>query len=235
MADQTTPTDGQSTTEQAEGLLGEPAAPKGATERQADQELVRRLLAGDEAAFSELVRTYHGAIVRLARPFVADAATAEEVAQDTWVGVLKGLERFEGRSSLKTWIFRILVNRAKTRGVRDKRMVPMAFDDSEQSLEPAVDPNRFDERGSWTAPPHGWALSDPEEIVLQDETRRCIDGAIATLPSNQRSVITLRDIQGMESEDVCNVLEISQTNQRVLLHRARSKVRLALEKHFDGE
>jgi RNA polymerase sigma-70 factor (ECF subfamily) len=213
----------------------EPAAPEGTGLRRSDHELIRRLLEGDETAFAEVVRSYHGSLVRLARPFVADAATAEEVAQDTWVGVLKGLERFEGRSSLKTWIFRILVNRAKTRGARDKRMVPMAFDGSDQSPEPAVDPNRFDERGSWTTPPHGWVLRDPEELVLQDETRRCIDSTIATLPTNQRAVITLRDIQGMESEDVCNVLEISQTNQRVLLHRARSKVRLALEKHFAEE
>lgn len=197
-----------------------------------DLALAERLLAGDEAAFLQLVESYHAPLLRLARSFVADGATAEEVVQDGWVGVLKGLARFEGRSSLKTWIFKILTNRAKTRGVRDKRMVASPLEGADGEVDPVVDPARFNERGGWAAPPQRWPEQSPETLLLEGETRQIIEDAIAELPPNQRAVITLRDLQGADSDDVCNILQISQTNQRVLLHRARSRVRRELERHL---
>lgn len=207
--------------------------PSGDKPHAEDLALAERLLAGDEAAFLQLVKCYHAPLLRLARSFVADAGTAEEVVQDAWVGVLKGLARFEGRSSLKTWIFKILTNRAKTRGVRDKRMVASPLAGADGEADPVVDPARFNERGAWAAPPQRWPEQSPETLLLEGETRQVIEGAIAELPPNQRAVITLRDLQGADSDDVCNILEISQTNQRVLLHRARSRVRRELERHLD--
>jgi RNA polymerase sigma-70 factor, ECF subfamily len=195
-----------------------------------DARCLERLRAGDEAAFMELVERYHAALVRLARSFVSSRAVAEEVAQETWLGVLNGLDRFEGRSSLKTWIFRILVNRAKTRGERESRSVPFS------SLEggdggPSVDPDRFVEAGAWASPPRSWE-GEPEGRLLAGEARQVIDAAIETLPTAQRQVITLRDIEGLDAAEVVDVLDISDGNQRVLLHRARSKVRQALEDYL---
>jgi RNA polymerase sigma-70 factor (ECF subfamily) len=163
---------------------------------------------------------------------VGSRAVAEEVVQEAWVGVLKGIGSFEGRSTLKTWIFRILTNIAKTRGQREGRTIPfsaLAADD-----EPAVDPDRFqgpEDRspGHWASPPRGWG---PEERLLGSETREVIDAAIAELPPSQAIVITMRDVDGFTSEETCNALDISETNQRVLLHRARSKVRQALEDYL---
>ncbi len=196
----------------------------------ADREIVKRLLAGDEDAFSELVDAYHGRLVRLAHTFVRDRHAAEEVVGETWLGVLKGLARYEGRASLKSWIFRILTNRAKTRGVRDKRSVP--FSALSKDDAPAVDPTRFHENGSWADPPSPWQTEDPEEILLRGETRAKILDAIRQLPLTQQTVITMRDIEGIDSTTVCNSLEISETNQRVLLHRARIKVRESLEREL---
>jgi RNA polymerase sigma-70 factor, ECF subfamily len=174
-------------------------------------------------------------LMRLAQSYVPDRATAEGVVQDAWLGVLKGLSRFEGRSSLKTWIFRIVVNRAKTRGVRDKyRRESLKAAAEEASSEPAVDPARFNAKGRWSAPPERWSADTPEQLLLRDETQSLIEEAIATLPNTQRAVITLRDVQGLDSEEICNILDVSQTNQRVLLHRARSRVRATLEQHFAG-
>lgn len=197
-----------------------------------DAALVKRLLAGDEATFTDLVERYHGRLLRLALVFVSDRASAEEVVQDTWLAVLTGLPSFEGRSGLKTWIFSILSNRAKTRGRRDKRSVPfsaltaLAADD-----EPAVDPTRFASGGGWSAPPERWDEDTPERLLVRQETRALIDEAIAALPPAQRAVVTLRDVEGADSAEVCNILEISDTNQRVLLHRGRAKIRAALEHH----
>jgi RNA polymerase sigma-70 factor, ECF subfamily len=191
-----------------------------------DAALLDRLRAGDEAAFMELVERHHAALVRLAQSFVSSRAVAEDVAQETWLGVLKGIDRFEGRSSLKTWIFRILVNRAKTRGERESRSVPfssLATDD-----EPTVDPERFLDAGAWSSPPRAWE-GEPVERLLAGEARGVIDAAIAELPSAQRQVITLRDVEGLDAADVADLLEITDGNQRVLLHRARAKVRGALE------
>ncbi|HKP89248.1 MAG TPA: sigma-70 family RNA polymerase sigma factor [Thermoleophilaceae bacterium] len=195
-----------------------------------DAPLVDRLRKGDEAAFMELVERYHGALVRLAQSFVPSRAVAEEVAQETWLGVLNGIDRFEGRSSLKTWIFRILVNRAKTRGERESRSVPFSsLEDAEG--EPAVDPDRFASAGNWSSPPRRWE-GEPVERLLAGEEREVIDATIAELPPAQRSVITLRDIEGLDADETCDLLDLTDGNQRVLLHRARSRVRQALEDYL---
>jgi RNA polymerase sigma-70 factor (ECF subfamily) len=202
-----------------------------------DRTLVQALRDGEEAAFASLVDRYSGALMRLARMYVSSAAVAEEVVQETWLGVIRGIDRFEGRSSLKTWIFRILVNNAKTRGQRESRSLPfssVAHPGDED--DPSVDPDRFlpsddpKRPGGWALGPTPWPT--PEERLLSGETRDLILEAINELPPAQREVVTLRDVEGWSSKDVCNALEITETNQRVLLHRARSKVRAALEKHF---
>ena len=200
-------------------------------------ELLARLRAGDERAFEALVNRHYGTMLAVARTYVSSRAVAEEVVQEAWLGVLKGLDGFEGRSSLATWIMRILVNIAKTRGVREARSVPYASlaPDGEEA---AVDPERF--RGSgdafpghWRAYPANWK-SVPEELLHERDTLRAAMDAIAALPAAQRAVITMRDVQGCAPEEVCAALEVSDGNQRVLLHRARSRVRAALERHLDG-
>ena len=203
-----------------------------------DARLVAALRAGDEAAFRMLVAELHASLVRVALIYVPTRALAEEVVQETWLGVLRGLDRFEGRSSLKTWIFRILTNTAKTRAQREGRTVPFSSLQSPGTVpEPAVDADRFrpDDHprwpGHWDSPPE--AL--PEERLVAAETRAHLDAAIAALPASQRAVITLRDVQGWTSEEVCNALGVTETNQRVLLHRARSKVRAALEDYLKGD
>jgi RNA polymerase sigma-70 factor (ECF subfamily) len=217
------------TSTQAEQQL----APAAAEER----ELLGRLRAGDEQAFETLVERYHGTMLSVARTYVKTRASAEEVVQDAWLGVLKGLDRFEGRSSLKTWILRILVNKAMTRGGREARSVPFSSLAREDEPEPAVPGERFrgaDDGfpGHWNAYPADWR-GLPEERLLGRETIALAKGVIEELPEAQRLVITLRDVQGCSSEEVCSVLGVSEGNQRVLLHRARSRVRAALEGHFD--
>ena len=197
--------------------------------------LVERLRNGDEAAFAELVARYHRPMLRLASIFVRDRALAEEVVQETWLGVIRGIDRFEERSSLKTWIFRILTNTAKTRAEREGRTVPFsAVLDPRDEDEPSVDPDRFAGAGHWTSPPRSWD-EVPEQRMLSAETRDKIAEAIEGLPPSQREVITLRDVEGWSAEEVCNVLGLSETNQRVLLHRARTKVRKALARYFTDE
>ncbi len=189
-------------------------------------------------AFAELIDRYGAMMLRVAQMYVRDRATAEEVVQETWLAVLNGIDRFEERSSLKTWLFRILTNRAKTRGQRDGRMVPfsaLAGADLEGD-EPSVDPDRFlgpdsPHPGAWAAPPVAW----PEERLLERETLGVIEMAIDDLPEAQRDVILLRDVDGWTPMEVSDVLGITDGNQRVLLHRARSKVRAALERYMDPE
>ena len=203
-----------------------------------DLRLVESLRSGDEAAFIALVDQYHASMVRVALLYVPNRAVAEDVVQETWMGVLRGLDRFEARSSLKTWIFRILMNRAKTRAEREGRSVPFSalWDPESESDEPAVDPARFRAtdpwQGHWASPPRSWGET-PEDRLLSRETAGYIRTAVEALPPSQREVITLRDIEGWTSEEVCNTLGISETNQRVLLHRARSRVRQALESYLD--
>jgi RNA polymerase sigma-70 factor, ECF subfamily len=203
-----------------------------------DAHLVDALRRGDEAAFAWLVRTYHAALLRYAGVFVRDRAVAEEVVQETWLGVITGVGSFEGRSSVKTWLFHILANRARTRGQREARSAPFSALVSREvgADEPAVDADRFLAAdaprwgGHWAVAPEPW--NAPEERMLAQETRRIVDEAIGGLPPVQRAVITLRDVVGMEAEEVCRTLGLSDGNQRVLLHRARSRVRRALEAHF---
>jgi RNA polymerase sigma-70 factor (ECF subfamily) len=191
--------------------------------------LLSRLRDRDEEAFRELVRRHHGVLLRLAGTFVRSAATAEEVVQETWLAVLQGLDRFEGRSSLKTWIFSILTNRARTRAVRDGRMVLFSEIRDDESGDPAVDPDRFGPSGSWNEPPQPWDLASPEARAVSAQLAEHARNAIDELPGAQRAVVLLRDVEGCTAEEACNVLGVSETNQRVLLHRGRSRVRKALE------
>ncbi len=202
-----------------------------------ESQLIAALRAGDEQAFMGLVERYHRPLLRLARTFVPSQAVAEEVVQETWLAVLQGIGAFEERSSLKTWIFRILTNRARRRGEREARVIPFA-DLARQATEgdePAVDPTEFLPPGSvdagwWASYPQRWEGA-PDQRLLAAETRSLIDSAIAELNEAQRSVITLRDIEGWSSKEVCNLLMISEVNQRVLLHRARAKVCSALAQY----
>jgi RNA polymerase sigma-70 factor (ECF subfamily) len=202
-----------------------------------DHALVERLRAGDEEVFMDLVARWSPAMLRVARMYVPSQAVAEEVVQETWLGVLTGIDRFEGRSSLRTWVFSILVNRARTRGERERRTVPfaaLARDEGEGEFN-AVDPDRFvregDAVGDWAAPPVRW-WEEPQRALDSAEAVERIESEIARLPETQRTVITMRDVLGMSSEDVRHALDLSETNQRVLLHRARSKVRAALEDYY---
>jgi len=198
-----------------------------------DALLVEGLRAGDEAAFAAVMRMYGRGMLRVAEMYVSSRAVAEDVVQEAWVGVLRGIGRFEGRSSLKTWLYRIVANTAKTRGVRESRSVPFSSlgDDGDEGT---VDADRFlgsGDRfpGHWAVPPQAWA---PEGRLLADETLGVVERAIDKLPPAQRAVITMRDVQGFTSEEVCNALDLTETNQRVLLHRARAKVRGALEEYM---
>ena len=200
-----------------------------------DERILAALRAGDEEAFGKLVREWHSSLLRVAQIFVPSRAVAEEVVQETWLRVLGALDRFEGRSSLKTWVFRILVNTAKTRAQREGRSIPFsALQDAARVPEAAVEPERFlpddhpQHPGGWASPPRDL----PEERLLAAETRDVIAAAIEQLPANQRAVISLRDVEGWSSEEVRNALDISEVNQRVLLHRARSRVRRALEEYI---
>ena len=202
--------------------------------------LLERLRAGDEDAFMTLVDKYGPLMLRIALGHVRTRAVAEEVVQEAWLGVLKGLDRFEGRSSLKTWILRIVANIARTRGAREARSIPLsslATDSGED--EPSVDPERFFGAdhpmypGGWSVPPHSWARM-PEERLLAAETLEQVKAAIAKLPARQQEVIVLRDVEGWEPEEVSQALDVTPGNQRVLLHRARSKVRADLERYFAG-
>jgi RNA polymerase sigma-70 factor (ECF subfamily) len=224
-------------------LTGDEASPADTPEEGGtddDEQLLLALRRRDEQAFTTLVDRYHARLVRLASLFVANQAVAEEVAQETWIGVLQGIDRFEGRSSFRTWLFRILTNQAKRRGQREARSIPFAaFSQADvDDGEPAVAPERFlpagDEwAGHWVSYPQNWREL-PEEDFLSQETRALVQQAIDALPLNQRMVITLRDVEGFPSAEVCNALAISETYQRVLLHRARSKVRGQLEQYLEA-
>jgi RNA polymerase sigma-70 factor (ECF subfamily) len=216
--------------------MSAPAA--GAATSTDDLELLARLRRGEEAAFTQLVGRLHGPMVRLAMVYVGNLAVAEEVAQDAWVGVLAQLDRFEGRSSLRTWVLRIVANRARTRAVRERRTLPFSsLDDLDEPGRPAVDPDRFLPAGHrwaghWASPPRSWD-DVPEERLLSAETRAEVERAVDLLTPAQRAVITLRDVEGMTAAETCELLGLTEGNQRVLLHRARSRVRRALERYLD--
>jgi RNA polymerase sigma-70 factor (ECF subfamily) len=189
-----------------------------------DQDLVERLRAGDPDAFAVLVRRYQRLMLRVARGYVRTDAVAEEVVQESWLAVVRGIERFEGRSSFKTWLLRIVANRAMTQGAKEARSVPIEPSVSADHFVPEGEPGA----GAWSTPPEPW----PEDQLLADETRQVIEQAIEELPPMQRAVVTMRDIEGMSSEEVQEALDISAANQRVLLHRGRQKVRAALDAYL---
>ena len=179
---------------------------------------------------------FYPSMLAVARGYVRSRAVAEEVVQEAWLGVLNGLERFEGRSSFRTWVLRIVANTAQTRGVREARVVPVSSLPSEGNV-PAVEPERFRGAGDpfpghWWSYPSDWRTL-PESKLLSQETLEVVKSAIEELPDVQRTVITMRDVAGCDSDEVCQALEISEGNQRVLLHRARARVRTALERHLD--
>jgi RNA polymerase sigma-70 factor (ECF subfamily) len=192
-----------------------------------DATLLARLRDGDEQAFTDLVGRYHSSMLRLAMSFVSSQAVAEEVVQDTWLAVLRGLGRFEERSSLRTWVFSILVNRARTTGVREARSVPVA------DPGPVVDASRFGPNGAWAVPPEPWA-EEAENRIDAVKLSGLVRGGLDGLPGRQREVVVLRDVEGLSSAEVCQALSISEANQRVLLHRGRSKLRQVLESELGG-
>jgi RNA polymerase sigma-70 factor (ECF subfamily) len=204
-------------------ITTDPEGPRGCPPLDPDEgELLRRLRAGDEDAFACLADRHHAAMVRLARGYVRSAAVAEEVAQDAWLGLLRGLDRFEGRSSLRTWLFRIVVNWAISAGLRERQHLPV--DDSELQDDSA----RFSQDGWWITPPVHWADEAVDRMVAPELAAQ-VRQLVAELPDAQRQVVTLRDVEGLPSADVCIILGISEGNQRVLLHRARARIRRHLE------
>jgi RNA polymerase sigma-70 factor (ECF subfamily) len=207
-----------------------------------DAELVARLRARDEAAFVLLLDGWSAGMLRVARSIVSTPDSAAEVVQDTWLAVIQGIDRFEGRSALKTWVYRILVNTARRRGAREARSVPFSGVAGENGDDgPTVDPERFrgpdeDYPGHWREYPVPWGSrpwTGPERHALDDELRGVLERALAALPERQRVVVTLRDVAGHESEEVCEMLELTPANQRVLLHRARARLRAELEAYLD--
>ena len=207
------------------------------TTTDADAEVLERLRRGDEQAFAELVDRWSPSMLRVARAYVSNAESAQDAVQDAWLGVIRGLATFEGRSTLRTWVFTILVNRARTRGSREARTVPMSALPGEDS-GPTVDPDRF--RGPHDLYPGGWTTAgqpvqwegQPEGRVLAGEALRRLETALSALPPRQRVVVTLRDVQGLTSDEACEALDITQQNQRVLLHRGRAALRQALEDYY---
>ena len=200
-----------------------------------DEELVAGLRAGDRTAYARLLDAWSASMLRIARTFVSTSASAEEVVQDTWLAVIRGIEQFEGRSALKTWVYQILVNTARKRGVREQRTVPASFLFTSDDHGPTVDPARFQGAGDrfpggWRAFPATWP--NPEGALLAGEIARVIGAALEELPARQRVVLSLRDVDGHDSAEVCALLDITPANQRVLLHRARAAVRTRLADYF---
>ena len=204
-------------------VTGTPTFDLASAARVDESELIRLLRAGDEDAFAALVERHHAAMVRLARGYVRSRAVAEEVAQDAWLGLLRGLDGFQERSSLRTWLLRIVVNRAISTGLRERRHLPV--DDSELEEENG----RFSQDGWWVTPPAHWA-DEAIDRITAPEVAAHVRGLIDELPPGQRQVVTLRDVEGLPSEEVCTILGISEGNQRVLLHRARARLRRELER-----
>ncbi|HEY7628011.1 MAG TPA: sigma-70 family RNA polymerase sigma factor [Ilumatobacteraceae bacterium] len=203
-----------------------------------DQRVIEGLRGGDERVFSELVDRYHSSLTRVAMRYVPSRAIAEEVVQETWIAVIEGIDRFEGRSTLKTWLYRILIYRARARGERERRTVPFSALEGDDDSTPSVPTERF--RGSdalwaghWATPPKRWD-GDTEARLLAGETQTVLSEAIAALPEAQREVVTLRDIAQFTAAEVCDLLGLTEANQRVLLHRGRSRVRMALEQYLDA-
>ncbi len=205
----------------------------------AEQQLITRLRKGEERAFDELVTKHHGALIRMAMGHVANREVAEEVVQDTWMAVIEGLDRFEGRSSLRTWIFGIMIHKAKDRGVREKRHTTFsAFESFNDDTEEAVDPSRFHQSGEWAGhwalPPQPWDDQTPEKLLASQQAVNAMNRAIEALPPTLKDVLILRDVEGVEAKEVCEILKITETNLYVRLHRARERVRQAVETYLGG-
>jgi RNA polymerase sigma-70 factor (ECF subfamily) len=202
-----------------------------------DEALLCRLCAGEESAFDELVSRHHGPLIRMAMGYVADREVAEEVVQDTWMAVIENLSRFEGRSSLRTWIYGILIHKAKDRGTRERRHTTFSsFESREDDNEDLVDPSRFQEAGEWAGhwaiPPQPWDDQTPEKLLASQQTINAMNSAIELLPRTLKEVLILRDIEGMDIKEACALLKITETNLYVRLHRARERVRKAVEAHL---
>ena len=203
-----------------------------------DQQTLAALRAGDERAFRELFARSYPMMKRVARTYVASEAVAEEIVQETWIAIVTGIDRFEGRSALGTWIFSILTNQAKSHGARERRAVPFSCAAQSEAEGPVVDPDRFQKNddawpGHWATPPRPW--QKPERRLLSLEARDRLKAALAELPDRQRLIVGLRDVEGHSAEEVCDLLNLSQENQRVLLHRGRSRLRAILEEYLDTE
>ena len=205
----------------------------------AEDTLIARLRHGDEGAFDELVNQHHGTLIRMAMGYVADREVAEEVVQDTWMAVIESLNRFEGRSSLRTWVCGILIHKAKDRGVREKRHTTFsALEPYDDDNDEAVDPFRFQQNGEWAGhwafPPQPWDDQTPEKLLASKQAVDCMQQAIETLPAILKEVLILRDVEGVEAKEVCEMLKITETNLYVRLHRARERVRVAVETYMEG-
>jgi RNA polymerase sigma-70 factor (ECF subfamily) len=201
-----------------------------------DEQTVAALRAGDETTFRDLFQRSFPVMKRVARGYVASEAVAEEVVQDTWTAVLTGIDRFQGRSALGTWVFSILIHQAKNHSARERRSQPLSALVPDGAEEPAVDPDRFQTDddawpGHWATPPRPW--QKPERRLLSLEARERLRDALGQLPDRQRLIVGLRDVEGLSAEEVCGLLELSQENQRVLLHRGRSRLRSVLEAYVD--
>ncbi len=193
-----------------------------------DDELIPKLLARDDDAYAQVVSAYHGLMVHLARAIVGEAI-ADEVAQEAWVAVIRALPRFERRSSLKTWILRIVSNTAKTRLRHESRSISLEDILGDQD---AIPPSRFNAAGQWSSPPTIWHADTPDDLLASQELRACINTALKDLPPMQRAAITLRDMQGLNMENICKILEVSESNGRVLIHRARNRIQAAIEEFY---
>jgi RNA polymerase sigma-70 factor (ECF subfamily) len=203
-----------------------------------ESQLVEALRAGDERAFTRLVERYHLGLIHFAQQYVPDRSVAEGVVQEAWLGVLRGLDRFEARSSLKTWIFGIVLNCARARARRDRRTIPFSEIErlTAEPFEPAVEPSRFrgaadPHPGGWISFPPSWG-DTPDQRLLAAEAHAYVRAAIDSLPASQRQVVLLRDVEGCSADEACSILQLSESNQRVLLHRGRSKLRRAIERYL---
>ena len=205
----------------------------------AEDTLLSKLRRGDEGAFDELVNQHHSALIRMAMGYVADREVAEEVVQDTWMAVIESLNRFEGRSSLRTWVCGILIHKAKDRGVREKRLTTFsAFKSYDDDNDEAIDPSRFHQTGEWAGhwafPPQPWDDQTPEKLLASQQAVNAMQRAIGALPITLKEVLILRDVEGVDAKEVCKLLKITETNLYVRLHRARERVRAAVETYLDG-
>jgi RNA polymerase sigma-70 factor (ECF subfamily) len=201
--------------------------------RESESVLIERLLAGDEEAFTTLVTRHQRAMRAVARLYTPDPSVAEEVVQETWVAILSGLRSFERRSSLRTWMFRILANRARSRGEREAKIVPLSSL-AEAEPEAIVDAARFDGRGMWAIPPRRWEADTPEAIALRAELLAAVEAATEALPPRQRAAILLRDVEEVEPAEICEILGITDGALRILLHRARGAIRTAIDRRLGG-